>query len=79
MTKPDDFNVLCKKLNRIIQKDYFEGQFITWDSTKKINSLSTVYLHKFPRATGSITFSHKSVKRLAFRIRLVYRTFLSPA
>jgi len=28
MTKPDDFNVLCKKLNRIIQKDSFEGQFI---------------------------------------------------
>jgi CheY-like chemotaxis protein len=28
MTKPDDFNVLCKKLNRIIQKASFEGQFI---------------------------------------------------
>ena len=28
MTKPDDFNVLCKKLNRIIQKDSFEGQFM---------------------------------------------------
>jgi CheY-like chemotaxis protein len=27
MTKPDDFNVLCKKLNRIIQKDSFEGQY----------------------------------------------------
>jgi len=28
MTKPDDFNVLCKKLNRIIQKDAFEGQYM---------------------------------------------------
>ncbi|HLA59644.1 MAG TPA: response regulator [Puia sp.] len=28
MTKPDDFNVLCKKLNKIIQKDSFEGQFM---------------------------------------------------
>ena len=28
MTKPDDFTVLCKKLNRIIQKDSFEGQFM---------------------------------------------------
>jgi CheY-like chemotaxis protein len=28
MTKPDDFNILCKKLNRIIQKDSFEGQFM---------------------------------------------------
>jgi CheY-like chemotaxis protein len=26
MTEPDDFNVLCKKLNRVIQKDSFEGQ-----------------------------------------------------
>ena len=28
MTKPDDFSVLCKKLNKIIQKDSFEGQFM---------------------------------------------------
>jgi CheY-like chemotaxis protein len=28
MTKPDDFNILCKKLNKIIQKDSFEGQFM---------------------------------------------------
>jgi CheY-like chemotaxis protein len=28
MTKPDDFHVLCKKLNKIIQKDSFEGQFM---------------------------------------------------
>ena len=28
MTKPDDFNVLCKKLNKIIQKDSFEGQYM---------------------------------------------------
>ena len=27
MSKPDDFNVLCKKLNRIIRKESFEGQF----------------------------------------------------
>jgi CheY-like chemotaxis protein len=27
MTKPDDFNVLCNKLNRIIQKDSAEGVF----------------------------------------------------
>jgi len=28
MTKPDDFSVLCKKLNRVIQKDAFEGQYM---------------------------------------------------
>ena len=28
MTKPDDFSVLCKKLNGIIQKDAFEGQYM---------------------------------------------------
>ena len=28
MTKPDDFSVLCKKLNKIIQKESLEGQFI---------------------------------------------------
>jgi CheY-like chemotaxis protein len=28
MTKPDDFNVLCKKLNRVIQRDSFEGQYM---------------------------------------------------
>ena len=28
MTKPDDFHVLCKKLNGIIQKDSFEGQYM---------------------------------------------------
>jgi CheY-like chemotaxis protein len=27
MTKPDDFNVLCKKLNKIIQKDSLEGLY----------------------------------------------------
>ena len=28
MTKPDDFSVLRKKLNSIIQKDSFEGKFL---------------------------------------------------
>jgi CheY-like chemotaxis protein len=28
MTKPNDFNVLCKKLNKIIHKDSLEGQFM---------------------------------------------------
>jgi CheY-like chemotaxis protein len=28
MTKPDNFNVLCTKLNKIIQKDSIENQFI---------------------------------------------------
>jgi CheY-like chemotaxis protein len=28
MTKPNDFNVLCKKLDKIIQNDPFEGQFM---------------------------------------------------
>ena len=28
LTKPDDFHVLCNKLNRIIQQDSLEGQYI---------------------------------------------------
>jgi CheY-like chemotaxis protein len=28
MTKPDDFNVLCKKLDKIIQKDTLEGVYV---------------------------------------------------
>jgi CheY-like chemotaxis protein len=28
MTKPDDFNVLCKKLKKIIQRDSLDGQFM---------------------------------------------------
>jgi len=27
MTKPDDFNVLCKKLNNILQKNSWEGTY----------------------------------------------------
>lgn len=27
ITKPDDFNVLCKKLNKILQEDSIEGLF----------------------------------------------------
>jgi CheY-like chemotaxis protein len=28
MTKPDDFNVLCKKLNQIIRRDSIEGLYM---------------------------------------------------
>jgi CheY-like chemotaxis protein len=28
MTKPDDFNILCKKINKIIQRDSVDGAFM---------------------------------------------------
>ena len=45
MTKPDDFNVLCKKLNKIILGEATDRIVchLTLSRIKKVNSLQAIY------------------------------------